>query len=393
MANSSGKSFWLHSKGFDLSFVSGGAFFTLLIAAVGILNPSMLPLFFWAWVVIFEGSHFFETWNRTYFDRDFRHHNRSVLVGSLIFFVLPAIFVLLRYTKGQAVITDIYGFFIFVWSLYHNARQHFGFQSIYNRKAQFDSILVKMNKWALYLVVGGAQLFYLTHIKIQNAFPIIPSVDQWYSGTSLIASFLPIIISSAGVILLSFTLVRAVLEKRSIIPIYYTTVCLIFYSVMFYLIAPLEPVFGQPASGAQKLMLITVMNSLFHNIQYHAIMWHYGKRRAKEESSSDQYGFAGMIYRNDVLFIVANLIGGLIFGFFVFQTGDWSTSFLPTPFGEFNPLAYIFILGTVGHHFYLDQVIWRPSTQKDLSAYLDLNTLENANEIDRSILSPHLVKE
>ena len=35
-------------------------------------------------------------------------------------------------------------------------------------------------------------------------------------------------------------------------------------------------------NGAQLLMLLAVMNSLFHNIQYHAIVWIYARRRYAE---------------------------------------------------------------------------------------------------------------
>ncbi len=36
-------------------------------------------------------------------------------------------------------------------------------------------------------------------------------------------------------------------------------------------------------------------------------------------------------------------------------------------------MAYVLYFGIVGHHFYLDQKIWRPSLQKDLSQYLGLS--------------------
>ena len=47
---------------------------------------------------------------------------------------------------------------------------------------------------------------------------------------------------------------------------------------MFFYIAPHDR-FVQDLGGGETLMLIAIMNSLFHNIQYHAIVWYYGQKR------------------------------------------------------------------------------------------------------------------
>jgi hypothetical protein len=93
---------WMGSKLFDLCFVTGGAFFTLAIAALAFARPSLLPVMFWLWVVVFEGSHFWATFTRTYLDRDFRANNKSILIGSLIFFLFPAIALIVDANLGSS---------------------------------------------------------------------------------------------------------------------------------------------------------------------------------------------------------------------------------------------------------------------------------------------------
>ena len=57
----SNKALWVKGPLFDLLFVTGGAFFTLLVAAVSFQFPQFLPVFLWIWFVCFEGSHFWAT--------------------------------------------------------------------------------------------------------------------------------------------------------------------------------------------------------------------------------------------------------------------------------------------------------------------------------------------
>ena len=70
-------------------------------------------------------------------------------------------------------------------------------------------------------------------------------------------------------------------------------------------------------------------------------------------------------------YILFSLAMGGVFSFIVWHLGDW-----PSFNGNFTQnqhftWAYIIFHGIIGHHFYLDQKIWRPSQQKDLKSYLN----------------------
>ena len=362
---------WVKSPRFDLAFVSGGAFFTLGVAALAFGQPVLLPVLFWMWVVMFEGSHFWATFSRTYIDPDFRARNRTVLIGSLIFFVLPAMAILLERSNPAVSYTTLYALFIFVWSLYHNARQHYGFMSIYSGKAKMPAEIKGKLTLALYMCVAFAQIHFLLNFKVTGVFGLA-SASEVDPTLGFLVGELPKWLS----LLAACYLVRAAwlgyreIGTRIVPAVYYVGVCLIFYTVMFYGIAPRDR-FVQNLGGAETLMLIAIMNSLFHNIQYHAIVWHYGQRRYRERATGDgQFGLARLIGGNTAAYIGAALLMGATFGAIVWHVGDWP-SFAGAWTASYHAWAYVLFFGIIGHHFFLDQFIWRPSRQKDLKTYLD----------------------
>lgn len=379
----SAPSIWIRDARYDLSLVMGGALLTLAVAAAVMVHPIWLPIFFWIWIVGFEGSHFWATFSRTYIDKAFRRDNAVVLKRSLMFFVFPIMAVLIDAARGGMVAITAYGAFIFLWSLYHNVRQHFGFVSIYVKKAGMEMDLAKRYRRLIYWAVGAAQIYFAMNLKIPTIYEFMPKINEWPPLAAAVLQTLPIVVSvMAGLYLarLAYTTYRSH-GKAALVPAVYVTTCLVFYSTMFYLIAPGEPFFEAPANGAQLFMLIAIMNSLFHNIQYHAIVWHYANRRytsAAEKKSEGIYGLAQWVNGRALTYIGVALAVGAGFGAIVWSMGDWPSwtgAFTPT---GFNAVAYVLYFGIVGHHFYLDQFIWRPSKQPELRSYLDLRNQPSA---------------
>jgi len=372
-------SIWIRSPGYDLALVMGGALFTLGIAGAVTINPIWLPIFFWIWVVGFEGSHFWATFSRTYIDRAFRHENADVLRRSLIFFALPIAAVFADKGLSTALATTIYGFFIFLWSLYHNARQHYGFVSIYVKKAGMEQSLSSRYRSLIYWAVGATQVYFALNFKTQVAFAGAPKPAEVSTLVGLVLEYGPIVVSTlAGLYLLVLAVkTYASHGKKALVPALYVATCLIFYSTMFYVIAPREPFFSSHVNGAQLFMLIAIMNSLFHNIQYHAIVWHYANRRYSQEQHAEGiYGLAQWVNGRATTYMLVALALGAAFGVIVWNMGDWPSwtgNFAASPF---NAFAYVLYFGIVGHHFYLDQYIWRPSKQPELRRYLDLRPQE-----------------
>jgi hypothetical protein len=367
---------WMGSKLFDLSFVTGGAFFTLAIAALAFARPSLLPVMFWVWVVVFEGSHFWATFTRTYLDRDFRAKNKSILMGSLVFFLFPALALVVDANLGSSQLASTYGFGIFLWSLYHNARQHFGFMKIYAKKSGISQINQRKLTTALYLCICSSQAYFLFQFKLPGFSASFQEILNSSFGSSFFFS-VPVVGSVVGTVFfakLAYTMYES-LGSKTLPTLYYIFVCLVFYSVMFYGIAQ-NDVFVQNLKGGQTLMLIAIMNSLFHNIQYHAIVRYYGKERysgnhnANGQNQDRKFGLASWIGSSNFNYMVPALLMGASFGAIVWFVGDWPSISGSWENVQSQSWAHVLFFGIIGHHFFLDQKIWRPSAQKDLSTYL-----------------------
>jgi hypothetical protein len=360
---------WIRGPAFDLAFVFGGAVLTLLVAALGIREPRLLPLLFWIWIVGFEGSHFWATFSRTYIDTKYRTENKSVLLGSLIFFILPVLTLVLDHNGSSVSLTTVYGFFIFVWSLYHNARQHFGFLSIYSKKARLSQAQKSQYTSVLYLGVCSAQAYFLFNFKAIVVLAL-PATTTWSPNVVFLLGAVPMGLTLVAAIRLIWLAIRDSRNESGLVPALYVGTCLAFYSTMFYYIAPMD-VFIRNPSGVQTLILISIMNSMFHNIQYHAIVWHYGQTRYNSNSTAP-YGLAKLVNHKTLNYMAVAAILGLGFGFTVWNLAQWPwvDGLFPTATEKAWAIALFF--GIIGHHFFIDQFIWRPSKQTELRSYLNI---------------------
>ena len=271
---------FVFSRGYDFTFILGGALLTLALPFVVTLLPAALPAIFWGWIIFFEGSHFWATLSRTYFDRKFSTEHRGVLVRSLVFFLIPALAVAHWKLTGSKLAIDLYGFAIFVWSLYHNTRQHYGFLSIYAKREDATAERKAKRTTLLYFAICVPQLYFLMFHKGPLALSFFPKPADLGSLAPILRAACWTLSAATGVALLA-QLLRPGEGKRPM-TVVYSTVCWVFYCTMFYAVAPREPFLVGAQNGAQLLMLLAVMNSLFHNIQYHAIVWIYARRRYAE---------------------------------------------------------------------------------------------------------------
>lgn len=370
-------SVWIGSKQYDLAFIFGGALFTFLVPLLGSFAPAaLIPLCFWGWVFFFEGSHFWATYSRTFLDFKFVKENKSVLVFSALFLVLPALMVGISSLNGTALAMNLYGFFIFTWSLYHNTRQHYGFVSIYNRKSGASPESMELFRWGMYLTTYAPMAHFFLSYKLGADFP---GFFGTLNDSSFFKSFilnLPLALTGASLLYIVFLAFR-VLDKKpgcgSRISLFYILNCFIFYNVMFHVIAAYGPFFPGHQNFGQKLMVVSIMNSLFHNIQYHAMVWFYSKKRYAESPSDGFFGLAKAVNSKFSTYTIAAL------GFSVlFTLVFWFRAEIPffssgVSDGAWSNLAYILYFGVVGQHFYLDQKIWKVSKAPELSQYLSLD--------------------
>lgn len=363
------KNIWVRNSKFDLSLISGGAIISFTIVFILLHKPLYIPLFFWIWISLFEGTHIWATISRTYFDKEFALNNKRLLLTSLIFFIIPYIILELNASSKSLPFNSIYTFCIFIWALFHIARQHYGFISIYSNKINLPPKIKQKVCLSLYSAIVIPQLYYLFTLRLPNfVFHYLPRVNvvqaQFFIAKILIYLSL---ISLLAVLIFLFRFYETY-KKRSLAILNYIIICFLFYSCMYYYITHQDN-FYQSALGINLFLLVTIMNSLFHNIQYHAFIWHYSQKRYKD-STFQNYGLASLINKKTTHYLLFCLVTCCISYFIASNLGLWPNheGFIETQ--KFSQLSYILFFGLVSHHFYVDQKIWKPSKQKELNDYL-----------------------
>lgn len=343
---------WFHSRSYDLRTIFGGALFGVALPLLALAGPSvLLPTFLWVWLIFFEGSHFFATTSRSLLDPDFRRENAGALPWSLWFYALPLAALGLARASGSSMPKELYGLFIFLWSLYHVLRQHYGFICIYQARSKLDAQaegarFLYARLWIATVISGAA-------LAVQWRLP-----GQFGTAARLVSTTsMPLVsalVAVAVVGVLAHTLLSA---KRNVAPIakgYFTVVVL--FNLWVHVGVPLVgPKYPGASNFPQSVLLFIVLNSIFHNTQYHAIVWRYRKQRAP---SLLGYWAPAIVF-------------GLVFAGLNFVGGE-----LPLPngvvgTGALGDLAFVLLTGIIGQHFYLDSRIWKlrksPSLHKSLA--------------------------
>jgi hypothetical protein len=348
---------WIVSKRYDLAFIFGGALASLAVPFLVIWKAALLPILFWTWLLLFDGTHLWAAYSRTYLDRQFWKTDGKLLLWSPAVILLPFTAIVLFFVTGSMRQIEIFLVLAQGWAYFHLVRQHYGFLSLYDRKAGADATTHKINKWTLYVALWSAYVYFLISHPINRKGSGLPELAVF----NIVAA---IICAGSAVIFLIYHF-----RKRSHSPAsLFTAVCISLYAAIFFWIAPMEPFFTGARNIVQSFLLIAIMMTLFHNIQYHAIVWHYNRKKYRDPS------FGAATYFNKSFSVYA--IAAILFAA-MYVAAAWFSTEYPSLSGEFSepafvPIAFVLWWGVLFHHYYLDQKIWRVSKTKDLQQQLGI---------------------
>src|ERR1051325_10695195 len=118
---------WIISARDDVIWFIGSVVssYALLVLYVSGLVP-LVPMVA-AWAILIDAPHVFGTFSRTYFDRTERKNRARLLIGSLFFFIIGPLMVLM----GAGF---VFFFLAALWAYYHLVKQHYGFMVLYKKK-------------------------------------------------------------------------------------------------------------------------------------------------------------------------------------------------------------------------------------------------------------------
>ena len=348
---------WIISAHDDLVWFIGSvaSSYLLYILYVTGLLP-LLPMVA-LWAILIDAPHVFGTFSRTYFDRTERQSRPRLLWGSLLFFLIGPVLVLM----GAGF---LFFFVVALWAYYHLVKQHYGFMVLYKKKnndlARVDNVLDR-----LLLLFAFNYPFVAFIASDPEAMSRVPApLQRGVNGTALLLLIGTIVLAVAW---LGRQGQRALTGEPLNVPKY----LLLAASIPLHWIVLLTPMPHKPIA-------IVAILTIYHNLQYHRLIWfHNNKYRSSKQTvdgAKQKYGAAELISRRLLYYIVFGIVFGLIYqgprqllGYISLRTGNGVVTEQSLPM----QLGVSFLWGYAMIHYYLDSKIWRirrdPSVGKALN--------------------------
>ncbi len=298
-----------------------------------------------AWAILIDAPHVFGTFSRTYFDRAERRERKRLLLGSLIFFVVGPLMVLM----GASL---IFFFVAALWAYYHLVKQHYGFMVLYKKKnndlAPLDNALDR-----IFLMLAFTYPFVRFVAGDAEAMTRVPASLRFAAGgLEKILLFATICVTLAW---LGRQVQRALQGQPLDVPKY----LLLAAAIPMHWIVLLTPMPHKP------IALVAIL-TIYHNFQYHRLIWFHNKKYTRDAGGRERHGAAELISRRLIYYILFGVLFGLWYqGPRQFIIAPWREKTMMTE------LLASFLWGYAFIHYYLDSKIWRvrrdPSVGKALN--------------------------
>jgi hypothetical protein len=322
---------WIIGARDDLVWFIGSVVSSYALLALYVAG--MLPLGWMVavWAVLIDAPHVFGTFSRTYFDRTERQARKRLLWGSLLFFAVGPLMVLM----GAGF---VFFFLAALWAYYHLVKQHYGFMVLYKKKnhdlASLDNALDRV-----FLLVAFSYPFVAFIARDAEAMERVPVPLRFAVGgletVLLVASVL------AGVAWVLRQAQRALQGLPLDVPKY----LLLAAAIPMHWIVLLQPMPHKPIA-------IVAILTIYHNLQYHRLIWFHNQKYKTGEQARERYGVAALISRR-LLYYIAS---GILFGLWYQAPRQYIMGRERTIFVE---LLAAFFWGYAFVHYYLDSKIWR----------------------------------
>ena len=357
---------WIISARDDLVWFIGSVLSSYLLLFLYVKGFVSLLVMAATWAILIDAPHVFGTFSRTYFDRTERKNRARLLWGSLLFFAVGPLLV-------WAGAGFVFFFVAALWAYYHLVKQHYGFMVLYKKKngdlAKVDNALDR-----LFLLFAFNYPFVEFIARDPEAMARVPAALR--GGVDGLSTILLIATVVLGFAWLARQVQRALVGEPLNVPKY----LLLAAAIPMHWIVLLTPMPHKPIA-------IVAILTIYHNLQYHRLIWFHNKKynrmavsRTQDSNSlgsdSDQvnYGAASVISRHIAYYIGFGILFGIIYqgprqllGYLSFQNATAGATAQPLMI----QLGVSFLWGYAFIHYYLDSKIWR--VRRDASVGKALN--------------------
>jgi hypothetical protein len=339
---------WIISGREDMLWFIGSvlaSYFLFFIYVTGLVP--LVPMVA-AWAILIDAPHVFGTFSRTYFDRTERLARKRLLWGSLAFFIVGPTMVL----AGAGL---VFFFLAALWAYYHLVKQHYGFMVLYKKKnddlAPVDNALDRLL------------------LLLAFTYPFVAFVATDAEAMARVPPFLYALLGSTAKVLLTATLLVALVwlarqaqRAASGLTLNLPKYLLLAAAIPMHWVVLLTPMPHKPVA-------IVAILTIYHNLQYHRLIWFHNRKYAQGEDRRERYGAAELISRR----LLYYLGFGLLFGLWYQAPRQYTLSHLIATNQKESfatQLVASFFWGYAFIHYYLDSKIWRvrrdPSVGKAL---------------------------
>ncbi|AMK73718.1 MULTISPECIES: hypothetical protein [Bacillus] len=415
---------WIMDRRKDLKWIIGPAVISFIVVilyygmtALGLGVTLTLGILYLSWTLLFDGTHVFATYTRTYFDREFRSQNNKALLYSLLILVVGPLLILFFYltqgigaTRAAAITFNRFGL---LYAYYHLIRQHWGFISYYRGKngekdlktKRYDALLIGFGSlyplfqnhllyyhpfslaerfsvsylyWqqtansslliGLCLVIGCMFLKYFKNIEKNKVMKILFKSSFVFLGISVFIHL---------ALMYGLSSVLKTLATISLVGFFLSAVFAIYHAVSnlkhnsFNL--PKWLLIGAVLITHNVILLINVpitipfiALTIFHNIQYHRFIRFHNVNKYLVNEGKVKFGLAFSVTEKLILFVV------LAFLFDMFITLPRAINNQIMTYELLNYTLGALFWGVAFHHYILDAFIWSRRKNKDLSQTLKI---------------------
>lgn len=329
---------WIVGRNYDLAFFTGSVLaspalaglFLFLVYGLGVslLNGALVVYFLFT--LLFDAPHIFQTFSRTHADpAEFRRHRLLHLT------LLPTLIALCILLFGLGRYRELSVFFQ-AFGAWHIARQNIGFLKLYQRLGS-DSGLERNLDLVTYYAAWFAcmvhtPLVYLPEDTIDNALTNV--MLQWAKDYPLAMGLVEhgsaIVFGAFATASLGRTIVLGLMGRALNLPkllFMWTTIAN--YLFVFVLLRRWVAV---PA------LAIVALETVYHDIQYHAFIGHYQRARFPNGITVARRWLAAALAYGAVVVLVE--------AYFI----EWE---------EYSDALFIPIMAVVMWHYYIDGRIWK----------------------------------
>jgi hypothetical protein len=304
-------------------------------------DPVIMAVFLWG--VIFDGTHLWGTYARTYFAPD--DDSRSGLPASrwwLLLGVGPAIALVDARLPSQGVMFSFFLLAAYLWAYYHLVRQHYGFLMLYRKRAgETDRRGQLLDAFLLWVGCLYPFLrFSLSDAYLQSGLPRLIPVEMFPTLRLVLDVAFCAFMGAAVLLMLSGRIERLRPGPKHLL----VTIVIVFHVLVFGFLT--------------HLLTILATLTIFHNLQYHRIVWQY-------EAGHGRRPLGGA---------VPYLVSGLLFGLI------WYGLRVPTVVAATDTtlrnIVIGFCWGIAFHHYHVDSRIWRVRKSPALAQALDVGAYQ-----------------